>query len=221
MYPTAERQRAPAPPTTTRSPGPAEKPAREAAGGPPRLPAVPEAARHVQVLGLVAAGRADSRHHSRLQRHAGSTTRSSRTLAATVNYTLNSSTFLEATYGQSQNALTGCALAQASTGPTFCRNAFPMNDISQPRPTPASAGLPMLFPNAQRDRSRTTSRTRRCRASSRRSGTAPGSRCRRASRGAARIANAPPNMPFPGYPEHQHDQRLLDQPDEGDAGVTR
>jgi hypothetical protein len=47
-----------------------------------------------------------------------------RTIAATVNYSLNSSTFLEGTYGRAQNSLTGCALAQANTGPTFCRNAF-------------------------------------------------------------------------------------------------
>ena len=49
---------------------PAGEAARQPAGGPPRLPAVAEAARHVQVLRLVAAGRDDSRHHPGLERHA-------------------------------------------------------------------------------------------------------------------------------------------------------
>jgi Carboxypeptidase regulatory-like domain len=70
-----------------------------------------------------------------------------RTLAATVNYSLNSSTFLEATFGRAQNSLTGCALAQANTGPTFCRSAFPVNDIANLN-NAGLAGLPMLFPNA-------------------------------------------------------------------------
>jgi len=46
-----------------------------------------------------------------------------RTLATTVNYSLSNRTFLEGTWGRAQNSLTGCALAQANTGPTFCRNA--------------------------------------------------------------------------------------------------
>ena len=70
-----------------------------------------------------------------------------RTLAATVNYSLNSSTFLEATYGRAQNSLTGCALAQANTGPSFCRNAFPMTDVSSLSGA-GLTGLPMLFPDA-------------------------------------------------------------------------
>src|SRR5207237_7024998 len=51
------------------------------------------------------------------------------TIAATVNYSLNPTTFLEGTYGHAQNELTGCVLAQGGTGPTFCQSAFPMNDI--------------------------------------------------------------------------------------------
>ena len=70
-----------------------------------------------------------------------------RTFAATVNYSVNSSTFLEATYGRAQNSLTGCALAQANTGPTFCRNAFPVNDIANAN-NAGLAGLPRFFPNA-------------------------------------------------------------------------
>jgi hypothetical protein len=70
-----------------------------------------------------------------------------RTLATTVNYSLSNRTFLEGTWGRAQNSLTGCALAQANTGPTFCRSAFPMNDIA----SLSGAGLtdlPFIFPNA-------------------------------------------------------------------------
>jgi hypothetical protein len=70
-----------------------------------------------------------------------------RTMAVTANYSLNPSTFVEATWGRAQNSLTGCALAQASTGPTFCRSAFPMNDIASLSGAGLS-GLPFLFPNA-------------------------------------------------------------------------
>jgi Carboxypeptidase regulatory-like domain len=70
-----------------------------------------------------------------------------RTLAATVNYSLTNTTFLEGTWGRAQNSLTGCALAQANTGPSFCRAAFPMNDIA----SLSGAGLqqlPFIFPDA-------------------------------------------------------------------------
>ncbi len=70
-----------------------------------------------------------------------------RTVAATINYSINPSTFLEATFGRAQNSLTGCALAQANTGPNFCRSAFPVNDIANLN-NAGLAGLPMLFPNA-------------------------------------------------------------------------
>ncbi|PYR54764.1 MAG: hypothetical protein DMF91_26015 [Acidobacteria bacterium] len=69
------------------------------------------------------------------------------TVAATVNYTLGSAMFLEATYGHAQNELTGCALAQGGTGPSFCQAAFPMNDISNLN-TAGLGNLPFLFPNA-------------------------------------------------------------------------
>src|SRR5262249_37358798 len=50
-----------------------------------------------------------------------------------VNYTISSTMFLEATYGHSQNELAGCAQAQSSTGAIFCNNAagsqgVPMTD---------------------------------------------------------------------------------------------
>jgi len=120
-----------------------------------------------------------------------------RTLAATVNYSLSSSTFLEGTFGRAQNSLTGCALAQASTGPTFCRNAFPVNDNANLN-NAGLGSLPFLFPNAgvinpnyfafQALNSVNPviwDGTRISMPPSFAWGT--------------RIANAPPNTPFPGY----------------------
>ena len=70
-----------------------------------------------------------------------------RTVSATVNYSLTNTTFLEGTWGRAQNSLTGCALAQANTGPSFCRAAFPMNSNA----SLSGAGLtnlPFIFPEA-------------------------------------------------------------------------
>ena len=70
-----------------------------------------------------------------------------RTVAVTINYSITPTTFLEGTWGRAQNSLTGCALAQGGTGPSFCRSAFPMNDNA----SLAGAGLaalPFLFPDA-------------------------------------------------------------------------
>ena len=120
-----------------------------------------------------------------------------RTIAATVNYSLNSSTFLEATYGRAQNSLTGCALAQANTGPSFCRNAFPMTDIASLGGAGLN-GLPMLFPDAGViDPSYFAYEAL--------NGVNPpiwdGNRISMVPSFAwgSRIANAPPNTPFPGY----------------------
>ena len=69
------------------------------------------------------------------------------TWAATGNYTFNPTTFLEATYGHSQNELTGCGLAQGGTGPTFCQNGFAMNPIGN-RFNAGLGNIPFLFPDA-------------------------------------------------------------------------
>ena len=69
------------------------------------------------------------------------------TLSMTANYNLNSSTFLEATYGQSQNAFGGCIFGQSSTGPVFCTTGIPRNPVSN-RDTAGLGGLPMIFPDA-------------------------------------------------------------------------
>ena len=71
---------------------------------------------------------------------------------ASVNYTLNNTTFLEATYGHSQNELAGCAQAQSGTGAIFCSNAAGSQGIAMgPLASLSGAGLqnlPFLFPNA-------------------------------------------------------------------------
>jgi hypothetical protein len=70
-------------------------------------------------------------------------------LAFSANYNLTGTTFIEATYGRSRNELAGCALAQTGTGPTFCRNAIPINENSN-RNNIGLAGLPLLFPDANK-----------------------------------------------------------------------
>ena len=70
-----------------------------------------------------------------------------RTIATTVNYSLANTTFLEGTWGRAQNSLTGCALAQANTGPSFCRSAFPMNSTASLAGA-GLTGLPFIFQDA-------------------------------------------------------------------------
>ena len=67
--------------------------------------------------------------------------------ATTVNYTFGPTTFLEATYGRSQDELAGCPLAQQSTGPIFCTAAIPMGPTSDRRSV-GLQNLPLLFPDA-------------------------------------------------------------------------
>ena len=66
---------------------------------------------------------------------------------ATTNYTFGPTTFLEATYGRSQDELAGCALAQQSTGPLFCTSAVPVGPTSDRRSVGLDS-LPLLFPDA-------------------------------------------------------------------------
>ena len=120
-----------------------------------------------------------------------------RTFSTTVNYSINSTTFLEGTYGRAQNSLTGCALAQGGTGPSFCRAAFPTSDIAN-LANAGLAGLPFLFPDAGViDPSYFAYEAL--------NGVKPaiwdGTRISMLPNFAwgNRIANAPSNMPFPGY----------------------
>ena len=120
-----------------------------------------------------------------------------RTIATTVNYSLANTTFLEGTWGRAQNSLTGCALAQANTGPSFCRNAFPMNDIASLSGA-GLANLPFIFPDASVINPSYF-------AYEALNGVNPpiwdGNRISIVPNFAwgNRIANAPSNVPFPGY----------------------
>jgi carboxypeptidase family protein len=71
---------------------------------------------------------------------------------ASVNYSLNSRTFLEATYGFSQNELAGCAQAQSGTGAIFCNNNAGSQGVAMGSVASLSGAglqnLPFLFPNA-------------------------------------------------------------------------
>jgi len=120
-----------------------------------------------------------------------------RTIAATVNYSLTNTTFLEGTWGRAQNSLTGCALAQANTGPSFCRAAFPVNSNASLAGA-GLTGLPFIFPDASVINPSYF-------AYEALNGVKPtiwdGNRISMVPNFAwgNRVANAPPNVPFPGY----------------------
>jgi hypothetical protein len=119
------------------------------------------------------------------------------TIAVTVNYNLNSSTFIEGTYGHAQNELTGCALAQAGTGPSRCEAAFPVNSTASLAGA-GLTGLPMLFPNAGvLDQSYYAATALNAVSPAIWDGTRISMVPSFAWGGL--VANAPPNVPFPGY----------------------
>jgi hypothetical protein len=120
-----------------------------------------------------------------------------RTIAVNSTYSLNSTTFLEATWGKGQNSLTGCALAQGSTGPNDCRAGFPMNDNAALKNVGLS-GLPFIYPDAGVVNPDYFAHEAL-------SGVSPpiwdGTRIGMVPNLAwgSRIGNAPQNIPFPGY----------------------
>jgi hypothetical protein len=65
-------------------------------------------------------------------------------VSASLNYNLNSTTFLEGTFGWSGNDQAGCALQGV---PNFCTAALPMNESSN-RFAAGLGNLPLLFPDA-------------------------------------------------------------------------
>ncbi len=67
------------------------------------------------------------------------------TWGTNFNYTINQTTFLEATYGFSRNEQAGCALTGGS--PNFCQNALATNEGAN-RNNVGLGGLPFLFPDA-------------------------------------------------------------------------
>jgi hypothetical protein len=68
-------------------------------------------------------------------------------IATTVNYSINPTTFMEGTYGRSQNELAGCVLAQGGTGPTFCESGLATSEKAN-RDKAGLGALPSLFPDA-------------------------------------------------------------------------
>jgi hypothetical protein len=65
--------------------------------------------------------------------------------AATVNWTVNSTTFVEAAWGANFHHQEGCSVTGGS--PNFCRNALPVNDTAN-RNIAGFGAIPYLFPNA-------------------------------------------------------------------------
>lgn len=65
--------------------------------------------------------------------------------AATVNWTINSTTFVEGAWGANFHHQEGCSVVGGS--PNFCRNALPVNDIAN-RNVAGFGAIPYLFPDA-------------------------------------------------------------------------
>ena len=120
-------------------------------------------------------------------------------LAVSANYNVSATMFLEGTYGRSRNELAGCALAQTGTGPTFCRAAIPMNDISN-RFNSGLSGLPFLFPDANKLNPDYYATEALNKMSPAPPAWVNGDFVKPPTFAwGNRIANAPPNIPFPSY----------------------
>src|SRR5712692_10592921 len=118
-------------------------------------------------------------------------------IATTVDYSLNPTTFIEGTFGSSQNELAGCVLAQGGTGPTFCESGLAMNEKANLDKAGLGA-LPSIFPQAGvMDKSYYAFQA----LDSVKPTIWDGTRLRMAPgfSWGGRIGSAPPNFPFPGY----------------------
>jgi hypothetical protein len=117
----------------------------------------------------------------------------------TANYNLNPTTYIEATFGHSSEQQEGCAFTSTSgsLGPAFCTNSIAQSPLSNYK-TAGFGDLPLLFPDAlvidpnyhfyqifQEMQPPYWDGTRLWRAPTFSWGN--------------RIANAPPNTPYPGY----------------------
>ena len=118
-------------------------------------------------------------------------------LATTINYSINPTTFMEGTYGRSQNELAGCVLAQGGTGPTFCEAGLPTSEKANLDKAGLGA-LPSLFPDAGVINPEYYAYQA---FQSLKPAIWDGTRLRMvpAFGWGGRIGNAPPNFPFPGY----------------------
>lgn len=65
--------------------------------------------------------------------------------AATINWTINKTTFFEGAWGANYHHQEGCSITGGS--PNFCRGALPTNDSAN-RNTAGFGSIPYLFPNA-------------------------------------------------------------------------
>jgi Carboxypeptidase regulatory-like domain len=65
--------------------------------------------------------------------------------AGTINWTVNSKTFVEGSFGANFHHQEGCSVSGGS--PNFCRNGLPVNDITN-RNTAGFGSIPYLFPDA-------------------------------------------------------------------------
>ena len=65
--------------------------------------------------------------------------------STTLNYTLNATTFIEATFGRASHRQAGCGLN--GNGANFCSAGFPVNPLSN-KLTNGLSALPTLFPDA-------------------------------------------------------------------------
>jgi hypothetical protein len=118
-------------------------------------------------------------------------------MTANINYSINNSTFLEGTFGRSNNSLTGCAQAQNNTRPSFCTSGLPSSDSASLDKSGLGA-LPLIYPDAGVINKSYFAFT------ALESVNPPiwdGTRLRMVPSFSwgGRITNSPPNFPFPGY----------------------
>ncbi len=117
--------------------------------------------------------------------------------ASTIDYTINPSTYVEASFGASRNDLAGCVQGGTTSAPNFCRSALPTDKIASLEGA-GLTGLPSLFPSpVPVDKSYYAYQAIGAVKPPIWTGSAismvP------SFQWGGRILNAPPNFPFPGY----------------------
>ena len=130
------------------------------------------------------------------------------TIAASVNYTINPTTFLEVTYGRIQNELAGCTTLNG-----VCANAVPMGEPSN-KNNVGLGDLPLIFPDGLGMDSRyyeykTLERMAPPFWQNGQIMLPP------TFTWGNRIGNAPPNIAYPAWLNLNRTHRRLAQPDEG------
>jgi hypothetical protein len=120
------------------------------------------------------------------------------TWASTVTYTINPTTFVEGTIGRSRNDLTGCFGPSFSAAPGFCTSAIPMDKVASLSGA-GLTGLPSLFPDSGvLSKSYYAYQAMQSVNSPIWDGTRM-SLVPTFSSWGSRLANTPPNFPFPGW----------------------